>query len=79
MNGSSGALAGNLLAFNGLLYFTAWTPTTGYQVYQTDGTSSGTVRDTSLNTGSSHIPCNFVVSSAGLYFTAPGATMWRWS
>jgi ELWxxDGT repeat protein len=63
---------------NGTLYFTAYTPATGYQVWQSDGTAARTVMDTNLNTGGTQIPGNFAAASSDLYFTAPGASMWQW-
>jgi ELWxxDGT repeat protein len=60
----------------GTLYFAAYTTKSGFQVWKSDGTSSGTVMDTSLNTGSSHIPSDLGVMGSSLFFTAPGATLW---
>jgi ELWxxDGT repeat protein len=68
----------NLTAFNGAVYFTAYTTTNGYQVWQSDGTAAGTVRDTNLNTGATNVPANFAALGTAVYFTAPGATMWQW-
>jgi ELWxxDGT repeat protein len=64
------------VALNGVLYFTAYTPTSGYQVWQSNGTAGGTVMDTSLNTGATNVPTNFAATTTALDFTAPGATLW---
>ena len=77
INGTSGANVANLKAMNGALYFTAYTITGGYQVYQTNGTSGGTKADTSLATGGSNVPTNFAAASTTLFFTAPGASLWK--
>ena len=79
INGTLTADVTNLIAMNGMLYFTAYTAKSGFQVWQSDGTSSGTVMDTNLKTGSNNIPTNFVVMGTSLYFTAPGASLWYWT
>jgi ELWxxDGT repeat protein len=63
---------------NGTLFFTAYTLSGGYQVWQSNGTSAGTVADTSLNTGGSAVPSALTAASSSLYFTAPGATLYDW-
>jgi hypothetical protein len=45
-------------------------------VWQSDGTSAGTVMDTNLNTGSTNIPSNLAAMGSSLFFTAPGASLW---
>jgi ELWxxDGT repeat protein len=67
----------NLDVLGGALYFTAYTTTGGYQVYQTGGTAAGTVADTSLATGGSSVPANFATLGTSLFFTAPGASLWQ--
>jgi trimeric autotransporter adhesin len=59
INGTSGSNTLNLTVSNGLLFFTAYTTQSGYQVWQTDGTTAGTVMDTTLNTGGTTIPSDF--------------------
>jgi ELWxxDGT repeat protein len=71
----------NLMAFDGDLYFTAYTIATNYQLWKSDGTTAGTVRVTMLNTTGSgtDIPTNFLNSGTTLFFTAPGATLWAYT
>ena len=38
-----------LTAVNGAVYFTAYTVSSGFQVWQSDGTAAGTVMDTDFN------------------------------
>src|SRR5262245_33181953 len=66
------------MAVNGLLYFTAYTATSGYQVWQSDGTAAGTVMDTSLTASGSNVPTNFAAVGPTLYFIDAGATLWKW-
>jgi ELWxxDGT repeat protein len=61
---------------NGLRFFAEYTTQNGYQLWQGDGTATGTVIDTSLNTGGSNVPTDFVVMGTTLFFTAPGASLW---
>jgi hypothetical protein len=35
--------------------------------------------DTSLATGNTNVPANFAAAGSALFFTAPGATLWKWS
>ena len=60
---------------SGFLYFVASDGTTGYELYKTDGTTSGTslVKDIYTGTNSSN-PSNFVVLNNTLYFTATSAS-----
>ena len=78
INGTATANVANLTDVNGTLYFTAYTPGSGYQVWQSDGTAAGTEADTSLSTGGSRVPSALTAASNNLYFTAPGATLWQW-
>ena len=78
INGSLGGLPSHLTDVSGTVYFSAFTTSGGYQVWQSDGTSVGTVQDTSLATGNTNVPTNMAAMGGDLYFTAPGATMWRW-
>jgi ELWxxDGT repeat protein len=78
INGTAGSNTASLTVLSGKLYFTAYTAAKGYQVWQSDGTASGTVMDTSLNTGSKNVPSDLAVMGTALYFTAPGAVMWQW-
>jgi ELWxxDGT repeat protein len=77
INGTAGSNPMNLAVADGLLLFTAYTTNNSYQVWQSNGTAAGTVRDANLNTGGSNIPTNFVVMGTALVFTAPGATFWK--
>jgi ELWxxDGT repeat protein len=79
INGTSSSNTANLTVVNGTLYFSAYTTPQGYQLWQTNGTSGGTVVDTSLNTGGSNVPSNMAVMGTTLFFTAPGASLWELS
>jgi ELWxxDGT repeat protein len=79
INGTSTSNVYNLTNVGGTLYFTAYTGVSGYQVWQSDGTAAGTVMDTRLSTGSSNVPSKLAAQGSSLFFTAPGATLWKWS
>jgi ELWxxDGT repeat protein len=78
INGTTGSDAGDLTDAAGTLYFTAYTAQGGFQVWQSDGTAAGTVADTALNGGAA-VPSDLAPSGTSLYFTAPGATLWKLS
>ncbi len=68
----------NLTDVNGTLYFAAYTSANGFQVWQSNGTASGTVMDTGLAKGTT-APADLTAVGNDLYFTAPGATLWEWA
>ena len=78
INGTATANVANLTNVNGTLYFTAYTLSGGLPGVAERRDGGGTVQDTSLSTGGSTIPTALTADGQGLYFTAPGATMWQW-
>jgi ELWxxDGT repeat protein len=77
IGGSTSANPANLTNLNGKLYFSAYTSLYGSQLWQSNGTSSGTTMVADINGTSGANPANFVVMGTSLYFAAKGATMWR--
>lgn len=71
----------NLTEVNGVVYFTAATPSTGTELWKTDGTPEGTVLVQDINPGSnSSSPANLTNVSGALFFTAmnpvTGTELW---
>jgi ELWxxDGT repeat protein len=72
----------NLINYNGRLYFTAYTPTQGRELWTSDGTNAGTRIVLNINTGSeSSTPDYLTVSRNTLYFAATtllgGRELWK--
>ena len=72
---SSGTAFGSspylLFEHNGMMYFSATTTATGYELWVTDGTESGTMMVADINAGtSSSSPANFISNGDILYFAA---------
>jgi ELWxxDGT repeat protein len=55
INGTSSSEALHLTNVNGLLYFTEYTMATGFQLWQSNGTGAGTVKDTGLTTDATNV------------------------
>jgi ELWxxDGT repeat protein len=77
IGGSTSANPTNLTNIGGTLYFSAYTQTYGTQLWQSNGTSSGTAMVADINGTSGSSLSNFVVMGTSLYFAAKGATIWR--
>lgn len=82
--GVNSAYSKDYAVYNGKLYFTAnaGNTTTGYELWETDGTTAGTVMVKDINPGpASSSPINFQVASGYLFFAASGAgtgkELWR--
>jgi ELWxxDGT repeat protein len=56
--GSDGSAPSGYFPFNGYLYFRAFTPNTGYELYRTDGTPNGTVLFKNFSIQGDGIPTN---------------------
>ena len=77
-SGSNLAFPGNnpnFFVFNNALYFVAYTPANGTEIWKTDGTEAGTVllRDINVGTGSittSPYNLHFTILNGFLYFLA---------
>lgn len=72
----------NLTSINGQLYFTAHDGFQGFELWRSNGTTSGTVRVKSLYPGADgSLPADFTYSGGKLYFTADDFTHGRelWS
>jgi ELWxxDGT repeat protein len=63
-SGSDGTAPSGYFSFNGYLYFRAFTPNTGYELYRTDGTPSGTVLFKNFSIQSDGIPPNSTTAYA---------------
>ncbi len=77
IGGSTSANPTNLTNIGGTLYFSAYTQAYGAQLWQSNGTSSGTTMVADINGTSGANPSNFVLMGTSLYFGAKGAAMWR--
>jgi ELWxxDGT repeat protein len=80
--GTDGTSATSFANVNGVLYFAANDGATGYELWESDGTSAGTklVADINPGPGSSN-PANFTNINGTLFFTADdgvhGITLWE--
>ena len=66
--------------YRGILYFAAYDPTTGVELWKSDGTSEGTVLVKDLAPVGSSIPAGLTVVGGSLYFGTSGATggaLWK--
>ena len=73
--GLGGSCPSNLTYVNGMLYFSANTPTYGTELWQSDGTAAGTTMVQDIYPGPlGSNPTNFVVFGTTLFFTATDAT-----
>lgn len=82
LNGTADGLPsfapGSTAAFNGLLYFAGQDATNGLELWQSDGTSGGTVLVQNIGTGVAHgAPRQLTVAGDYLFFTANTATQGR--
>ncbi len=67
--------AGNLTNVNGVLYFTGWDGTLGWELWRSDGTATGTVLVKDINPGSAgSVPSQFTKANGTLYFRANDGT-----
>jgi len=73
----------DLINFNGLLFFTAFTNDSGRELWKSDGTESGTIQVADINTGrlSSILDANFCILNNKLFFSAMdseyGYELWK--
>lgn len=73
----------DLINFNGLLFFTAFTNDSGRELWKSDGTEDGTIQiaDINLGTSSSFLNSNFCILNNTLFFNATdgenGSELWR--
>ena len=80
--GSAGSLPNHLTDVNGTLYFTAFVPETGIELWRSDGTADGTVLVADLRLGpESSSPHNLAFVNGILFFAANdgrnGTEPWR--
>jgi ELWxxDGT repeat protein len=61
---------------SGTLHFSAYTAAYGYQIWQSDGTSNGTVTDTNMSVGKTSAPTSLAAMGTTLFFTESGASLW---
>ncbi len=67
-----------LVAMGDLLYFSAYTPTTGRELFRSDGTAAGTVMELNINLGATSAdPVNLRVLGNELWFGATRNTLGR--
>ena len=71
----------DLTAMNGTLFFTAWTPGHGRQLWRTDGTARGTVMLTHVSGPAGADPRDLTVADGVLFFSASdpvhGRELWK--
>lgn len=71
----------DLTAMNGRLFFTAWTPRHGRQLWRTDGTVKGTVMLTHVRSPVGANPQDLTVANGVLFFAARdplhGQELWK--
>ena len=75
-------LLGDMVAFNGKLFFTGVSADAGVELWATDGTEAGTALFKDINSGTGNsFPNSFTVYKGNLYFQAnsgsAGTEMWR--
>jgi len=70
-----GSDADNFVEYNGKMYFAAWNPATGNELWVTDGTQAGTMMlmDIKVGSGNSN-PNEFIVFNNLLFFEADNTT-----
>src|SRR5262249_59637966 len=69
--GNNGSLPNHLTAVNGTLFFTAFVPATGIELWQSDGTESGTVLVKDINPGPAFSsPHELAFVNGALFFAA---------
>jgi len=81
---TAGSNPNSFFVANGVLYFVADDPSTGNELWRTDGTTTQLVKDIKTGSGSSfpiNLPVNFVVYRDTLYFQADdglyGKELWK--
>jgi ELWxxDGT repeat protein len=80
--GMHGSDPGNFVEAGGTIYFSAYDPSAGSELWRTDGTESGTSRVADIKPGSgSSFPASLTMVGGTLYFTADdgagGRELWR--
>ena len=78
INPNGGSSPRHLIELNGRVYFVAYEPIHGLELWSTDGTTAGTQLVSDIYPGPDYSsPSDFVVVPGGLLFTAKGATVGR--
>src|SRR4028119_412910 len=80
--GTDASDPGNFINFNNTLYFTAYDPTNGFELWKSDGTAAGTVLVKDINPGTDPSNPNYFFNfNNTLYFTASdgtsGSELWK--
>ncbi len=79
--GRAGSDPRDLTAMNGTLFFTAWTPGHGRQLWKTNGTAAGTIMLTQVSGPAGADPKDLTVADGVLFFSAcdprHGRELWK--
>ena len=76
INGTAGCYLSSLTNVGGTLEFSAYTVAHGYQVWQSNGTASGTVMDTNMSAARAQRATSLAAIGATLLFLESGASFW---
>ena len=80
--GSQSSYPDNLTDVNGTMFFTAFTPANGYELWKSNGTTAGTVMVKDIKPGTLSANLNYLTNVSGvLFFTASdgsnGSELWK--